>query len=717
MKIIARVQLLLVLLLLTGLKASAVKIDSFKPRIGVPGTLVTIKGTDLKNPTNFTIGGTAAIILSNTDSVIVAMVMPGAQSGSISLTNVHGTAVSLTNFMLVVAPVVSGVQPSKLTANDNNGIAAQGTNVAISADGYTVMVGGNQDNSGIGAAWIYIPGASSWKQQGHKLVGKDSVGQSKQGTAIAISANGNTAIVGGPGDNNGKGAVWVFTRKDSVWRQQGSKLTITGTLGSSPALFGASVSLSADGNTLVAEAGGDNDNIGAAYVFVRKDTTWVQLGVKLVATSSAADNTSTPGDQRVAMSADGNTFAMGAHSVNNGLGGVWVFTRTDTVWTQQGGRLFGSTSIGQPKQGSAVAISADGSKIAIGGPGDDSSKGAVWVFARSGTGWVQQGIKIKSTYFAASAAQQGSSVNLNADGKVLLIGAKADASLTGAGAIFRYRDTTWKQYSKTIAQGAAAGSTVGNSTGLSAEGIWAILGGAGDSAGQGAAWVAGYGSGLGGAGTCNTPKTITLAATHVLPTTAILNGTVDATGLFPTTVVFEYGTSAGLSNASVGSLTTGISPIEDTTGVITYTSNITHLLPATTYYFRIVAANYCTEITDGNIMSFTTPDTAALPHDTTLVSRVIVPGSGLSPETIPTAFSPNNDGINDTWEVPFLSKYAKCSVKVFNRSGQIVFASTGYSNAWDGRYKSNALPSGAYFYMIDLKNNQQVISGSVNLIK
>jgi gliding motility-associated-like protein len=689
-----------ILLVFVSLKATAVSITSFTPRIGVPGTLITIKGTDLSAPTAFIIGNKPALILANNDTTIVAMIMPGATSGNISITNIHGTATSPTNYMFVVSPVPDAVQGKKLTGNDNVGTAAQGTSVAMSANGRIVVVGGSQDNSGIGAAWVYTS-AGGWKQKGHKLVGKDSIGQSNQGTSVAISASGSTVVVGGPGDDGNKGAVWVFTLKDSIWAQQGPKLTISGTAGTAPALFGASVSLSATGNTLVAEAAGDDNNIGAAYVFVRTDTTWAQQGGKLVATGSAADNTSLAGDQRVALSADGNTFVMGAHTGNNGLGGAWVFTRTGTTWAQQGSRLFGSGSVNQPNQGNSVAISADGNSIAIGGPGDDSSKGAAWMFTRTGTTWTQQGNKIKAIAFTG-AAQQGSSVNLNADGKVLLVGAKADQSSIGSAAVFTHRDTSWTEYSNITGDGATAGSTVGNSVGLNAEGIFAILGGAGDAAGVGAAWVAasGLGSGTGG---CGELKIHTLAATSITSNSATINGSVDATGCYVTTVVFEYSTSWDMSNARVGFLTTGPTPLDGTMGLTNFTSNLTDLLPSTTYYYRIVGANYCTEITDGPTLNFTTP--------------AELPGSGLSAATIPTAFTPNNDGINDRWELPFLSKYTNCSVKIFNRNGQIVFTSTGYSTSWDGRYKNSILPSGAYFYIIDLKDNQKAVSGSVNLIK
>ncbi len=85
--------------------------------------------------------------------------------------------------------------------------------------------------------------------------------------------------------------------------------------------------------------------------------------------------------------------------------------------------------------------------------------------------------------------------------------------------------------------------------------------------------------------------------------------------------------------------------------------------------------------------------------------------------TIPNAFSPNNDGINDFWDIKELNTYPTCTVMVFNRYGQKVFESNGYSNPWDGTYNGSALPPATYYYIIDLKNNIPKIAGWVLIVK
>jgi len=148
--------------------------------------------------------------------------------------------------------------------------------------------------------------------QGRKLVGTGAVGSTNQGMSVALSADGNTAIVGGPGPNNADrdrspfvgpaGAAWVFTRSGTVWRQQGEKLVGSSReYGGGLWSQGASVALSANGNAAVVGGPSDNRTTGAAWVFTRSGGAWTQQGNNLI--GSGAVGKSAPS---VALSADGS---------------------------------------------------------------------------------------------------------------------------------------------------------------------------------------------------------------------------------------------------------------------------------------------------------------------------------------------------------------------------------------------------------------------------
>jgi len=84
---------------------------------------------------------------------------------------------------------------------------------------------------------------------------------------------------------------------------------------------------------------------------------------------------------------------------------------------------------------------------------------------------------------------------------------------------------------------------------------------------------------------------------------------------------------------------------------------------------------------------------------------------------IPNAFTPNGDGINDTWDIKYLDTYPNNTVSVFNRYGETVYYSIGYATPWDGKYRGANLPPGTYYYIIDPKNGRNQISGDVTIIR
>ena len=167
--------------------------------------------------------------------------------GACALGNIAGKGVSVT------APATCGC-PNTEIANPQPPILPNPC--GLNTPGYVTK--------GVGAAWVFTRSGSTWSQ-GSKLTGTDETGTGQFGFSAALSADGNTALIGGNLDNGTVGAAWMFTRSGSNWTQQGAKLT--GTDESGAGQFGISATLSANGNTALIGAPTDNGGVGAAWVF------------------------------------------------------------------------------------------------------------------------------------------------------------------------------------------------------------------------------------------------------------------------------------------------------------------------------------------------------------------------------------------------------------------------------------------------------------------
>jgi FG-GAP repeat protein len=358
-----------------------------------------------------------------------------------------------------------------------------GASVALSADGNTALIGGPRDDDGVGAAWVFTRSGSSWSQQGGKLTGTGEAGEAGFGSSVTLSADGDTALVGGSFDNAGAGAAWVFTRSGSSWAQQGAKLTGTG--GSGGSRFGSSVSLSADGSTALIGGAADDGNVGAAWVFTRSGSSWSQQGGKLTGAGGTGEGEF---GTSVSLSADGSAAVIGAPRDNEDVGAAWVFTRSGSTWSQQGPKLTGGGETGEGRFGVSVALSADGNTVLIGGPRDDSGVGAAWAFTRSGSTWSQQGGKRTGTG-ETGAGQFGRSVALSANGNTALVGGPEDDAAVGGMWVLTRSGGVWSQQGAKLTGGEEANSEQGVLVALSADGNTALVGGWNDDERRGAAWV------------------------------------------------------------------------------------------------------------------------------------------------------------------------------------------------------------------------------------
>lgn len=364
------------------------------------------------------------------------------------------------------------------------------------------------------------------------------------GAALALSADGTTLAIGavhedsaaaGVGgdqaDNslNNAGAVYVFTRASAgaTWALQAYVKASNPGAGDN---FGFSLALSADGNTLAVGSVGENSNAtgingnqanetglasGAVYVFTRTGTTWTQQAyVKTpILTMHAWFGYS------LALSADGNTLAVGASREdsnatgvggdgNNSLeidsGAVYVYTRAGTTWSHQA-FIKASNTESANHFGFRLTLSADGNTLAVSAPAECSTatgiggnqastsagvdSGAVYVFTRAGVTWAQQAyVKASNT---GAGDEFGSCVALSADASTLVVGAPLEDSGAvgvggnqldnfapdrGAAYVFTRTGTTWTQQAYVKSPDVIHYRHFGMSCGLSANGTTLAVG-------------------------------------------------------------------------------------------------------------------------------------------------------------------------------------------------------------------------------------------------
>ncbi|PYR96675.1 MAG: integrin [Acidobacteria bacterium] len=401
-------------------------------------------------------------------------------------------------------------------SQDGNTLAVSSPGEASAAKG----INGDQNDKSIplaGAVYVFTRTGTSWTQQAYikaSNTGEPGTGDQfpegdRFGFSIALSADGNTLAAGAIGEDSGakgvngdqndnsqpgSGAVYVYTRSATTWSQQAYiKQSNTDTAD----LFGYSVGLSADGNTLAASAYDEDSSAreingvqdrnrrgaGAIYVFTRTGTNWAQTAYLK---ASNAENGDSLG-YAIAISQDGNTIAGGAadedcmtpgivagpthvcqddQPQDNSSGAVYVFVRDGNTWSQQA-FIKSSNPDKEDWFGARLTLSGDGNALAVGAQVEDGGSkgingdqknqsaedtGAIYFFTRKGTTWTQ------TAYVKASNADSydefGSAMALSKDGKLMAVGARGEASAAkgingnqndnsalGAGAvyIFSYR--------------------------------------------------------------------------------------------------------------------------------------------------------------------------------------------------------------------------------------------------------------------------------------
>ena len=268
-------------------------------------------------------------------------------------------------------------QQAKLIPDDGNDGDYFGNSVAL--DGDTALIG-SEYWSGTGSTYVFTRTGTSWTQR-TKITPYDGINGEMFG--YSLSLEGTTCLIGAPmDDDNGgaSGSVYVYTGSGGTWTPQTKLLATDGAQLDS---FGISVSLHTDTALIGADWDSDNgEKSGSAYIFTRTGTSWTQQA-KLLPTDGTPEACFGH-----SVSLYGDTALIGADEDDDPVynaGSAYLFTRTDTTWTQQNkllptdepeGRLFGE----------AVSIDADTALIGAYGDSDNGpGAGATYVFIKQNT--------------------------------------------------------------------------------------------------------------------------------------------------------------------------------------------------------------------------------------------------------------------------------------------------------------------------------------------
>ncbi len=248
-----------------------------------------------------------------------------------------------------------------------------GTAVALSADGKVALIGGPDDNGNAGAAWVFVRKGSRWVQEGPKLRGHGEIGPGQLGVSVSLSRDGTIALVGGPSDDNSKGTAWIFARSGSRWREQGPKLTAKG--GGANDEFGFSVALSGAGSTALVGSPSAGE-WGQAMLFAPQGGVWKEVE-RLELDGKGASGLTGGYGVSVALSASGSTALVGSGLHNTDAAAAMLLTRSGATWTSRGLTLATPRAIQQAN----VALSSNGATPVVGSPSAFANAGAVWAFS------------------------------------------------------------------------------------------------------------------------------------------------------------------------------------------------------------------------------------------------------------------------------------------------------------------------------------------------
>jgi hypothetical protein len=385
------------------------------------------------------------------------------------------------------AKVIPADETNAKVPGDPNGHF--GVTVSLSGDGMTALVGGNQDQSGSGAAWLFVTSASGWRQDGPKWRAPDEFGVGGFGSSVSLAEDGNTALIGAPETDSSSGAAWVFTRSGGVWRPEARLGEVRGR-SSGSRLFGWSTALSANGKIAFVGAPAYRDRVGAAFLFRRTSRGWRQMGGPVL----GARTVGIPGfGSSVALSADGSTGAVGGPEdgggrANRQSGAVWLFTVSSEGWKPLGAKLVPGANNDslEGSFGCSVALSAHGDRLVVGACTARRGEGAAWIFSRHGASSSRASM-LTAPFDLNRDGKYGYAVSISGDGRTAVVSEPYAYNARGAVAVYEDAGSSWRPVRRL--HGLDGAKLFGYSVAVSDDGTRVIVGAPGVRNGAGAAWL------------------------------------------------------------------------------------------------------------------------------------------------------------------------------------------------------------------------------------
>ena len=316
----------------------------------------------------------------------------------------------------------------------------------------------------------------NWVQLGDAILDSNSQGNEKLGWAVSLSDDGSRVAIGTPyqnvGSNGNAGKAEIYEYINNNWSQIGPD--ITGPAGNDEC--GTSLAMSSSNRIVVGYRDSDLNGVdsGMARVFEYNGSSWAKLGNDIGGVK-AYDYFGVSS----AISSDGNVVIVGGNKYDNGAdaeAGYAEIYEYDPLqnpqWVKIGSSIFGGSAGDQA--GSSVAISADGSIIAIGAEKQDQNgadSGVVRAFIRNGNSWDPRGNPI---YGSAAGDRCGKSCFLSDDGNTLVIGypGRDDAGINSLGLVrvFYWDGNDWQPKGNDILGVGGATSEFGHGVAMSADG-------------------------------------------------------------------------------------------------------------------------------------------------------------------------------------------------------------------------------------------------------